>query len=94
MAHHSTWPYYNENKTLSDFMERQETGYRSDRSCESTPAGWELYGLKVDPTESHNLCGDRKLLIQEKLKEQFLDLRAKVKAVEINRGIYSGKEPY
>ena len=63
-------------------------GYRSDRSCESTPAGWELYDLEVDPTESHNLYGDKEyVLIQEKLKEQFLDLRLKVKAVEINENL-------
>ena len=57
----------------------------SVRPIANTPAGWELYDLEVDPTESHNLYGDKEyVLIQEKLKEQFLDLRLKVKAVEIN----------
>ena len=42
----------------------------------------------MDPTESHNLYGDQEyVLIQEKLKEQFLDLRVKVKAVEINENL-------
>ena len=42
----------------------------------------------MDPTESHNLYGDKEyVLIQEKLKEQFLDLRLKVKAVEINENL-------
>ena len=47
-----------------------------------------MYDLQVDPTESHNLYGDKEyVLIQEKLKEQFLDLRLKVKAVEINENL-------
>ena len=59
-------------------MERQEAWLSSQTDHESTPAGWELYDLEVDPTESHNLYGDQEyVLIQEKLKEQFLDLRVK-----------------
>jgi N-acetylglucosamine-6-sulfatase len=77
-------------KLIQFYGSAGEPAYRSERSKGKTPAAWELYDLELDPTESHNLYGDKEhVLIQEKLKEQFLDLRVSVKAVEINENLSS-----
>ena len=61
-------------------MERQEA-WLSIRPIVRSTCRLGVVDLEVDPTESHNLYGDQEyVLIQEKLKEQFLDLRVKVKA--------------
>ncbi|RZO84402.1 MAG: DUF4976 domain-containing protein [Kiritimatiellaceae bacterium] len=55
--------------------------FRSDRSKFPTPAAWELYDLKKDPTERHNVYDDPAYkVVRDKLKKQFKRLRAEVKA--------------
>ena len=63
-------------------------GYRSERSWESTPAGWELYDLEKDPTESDNVYDHPDYTaVQVELKKQFKQLRVAVRADQVNENL-------
>jgi hypothetical protein len=63
-------------------------GYRSERSWESTPAGWELYDLEKDPTESDNVYDHPDYTaVQAELKKQFKQLRVAVRADQVNENL-------
>lgn len=56
-------------------------GFASERSKYQTPPAWELYDLKKDPQETHNVYDDPAYAsVVKQLKERFRQLRRRIQA--------------